>query len=112
MMNLLAIGDGVWIAIVGVLGTIFGTYLTHRLNQIAEVGRITHELVNSGALIQLKLNSELSTWKANETKKPADIEAAKKAELMYLEHAKKQAEITAGDHPIINEPEPKKRGKK
>jgi hypothetical protein len=49
-----------------------------------------HILVNNNMAIQLRLNMELSKWKAEQTKAPEDIEAAKLAIKMYEEHMAKQ----------------------
>jgi hypothetical protein len=43
--------------------------------------------------VQLKLNAELSRWKAGQTGKPEDAAAATEAERMYDEHQKKQAVV-------------------
>lgn len=64
-----------------------------KLDAIAATADKTHELVNSGALAQYKLGAELSRWKADQTKLPADVAAAEKAEDLYRVHASKQASV-------------------
>ena len=57
---------------------------------LSKVADATHILVNNNMAIQLKLNAELSRWKANETKNKADIQAADRAEQSLKEHEMKQ----------------------
>jgi len=57
---------------------------------LSKVADATHILVNNNMGIQLKLNAELSRWKANETKNEADIKAADRAEQSLKEHEMKQ----------------------
>jgi len=57
---------------------------------LSKVADATHILVNNNMAIQLKLNAELSRWKANETKNEADIQAADRAEQSLKEHEMKQ----------------------
>lgn len=71
----------------------------------AATGDKIHTLVNSGSLLQLKLNAELSRWKAGQTSDPEHVAAAEAAEALYRQHERKQMAIDAkadqppGDHP-------------
>jgi len=54
-----------------------------------------HTLTNSAMETQLNANAVLARWKADQTGKPEDIEAANKAEAMLLDHKKQQAKVDA-----------------
>lgn len=86
-----------------------------QLATIAATGEKTHTLVNSNMAVQLKLNAELSRWKAEQMKdvggaEAADAEAAAlKAEQMFTEHQGKQILVdanvrTSGPPPLPNRP--------
>jgi len=64
--------------------------------EIQKTGIDTHTLVNHNMSIQLKLNLELSRWKAQQTKDIVDINAANLAEAMYKAHIAKQAIVDSG----------------
>lgn len=68
---------------------------TAQLTSIAKVAADTHTLVNSNFGVQLRLNMELSRWKADQTKLTADIDAANSAQKLYEEHMAKQATVDA-----------------
>jgi len=68
-----------------------------KLTSIAKTGRDTHTLVNSNMGVQLRLNAELSRWKANETKLQIDKDAADLAEKLLDEHLAKQATVDERD---------------
>ncbi len=55
-----------------------------------KIAKDTHTLVNSNMGVQLRLNAELSRWKANQTGLPEDARAADVAERMIREHEAKQ----------------------
>jgi len=69
---------------------------SEKLDKIAETSDKTHTLVNSNMGVQLKLNAELSRWKADQTKDKSDEAAAIQAEHMFREHEGKQATVDAG----------------
>lgn len=64
-----------------------------KLEELAVTADATHTLVNSNMGVQLRLNAELSRWKALQTGKPADAEAADLAEKLLREHELKQADV-------------------
>lgn len=66
-----------------------------RLTEVQRVGVDTHTLVNSNMHVQLKLNAELTRWKANQTGDEADERAAQTAQRMLSEHEAKQAIVDA-----------------
>ncbi len=70
------------------------TELTEKkLDNIVKVANDTHTLVNSNMGVQLRLNAELSRWKAESTKTPEDEQAAVTSEGMYQDHLRKQAVV-------------------
>lgn len=73
-----------------VISTIIIAWMQHRANKQL---RAIHTLVNSATGVQLKLNAELSRWKAVQTNDPDHSIAADKAERLYLEHEEKQAKV-------------------
>jgi hypothetical protein len=66
---------------------------SRQLGDLADVAAATHVLVNNNMAVQLKLNAELSRWKAEQTRDPADARAAEAAERLYREHEVKQAAV-------------------
>src|SRR4029077_8336225 len=46
---------------------------TESLDNLTKLGRDTHTLVNSNMAVQLKLNMELSQWKADQLKKEQNV---------------------------------------
>jgi hypothetical protein len=71
-------------------------------NQLAALTIVTdatHKLVNKEHGASLLLVAQLSKEKADRTKDPVDIDAAKRAERMLIEHDKQQAIVDAG--PIV-----------
>lgn len=64
-----------------------------KLASLAAVTNETHTLVNSNMEVQLKLNAELSRWKADQTGQAKDAEAAEKAEALFKSHQGKQADV-------------------
>jgi hypothetical protein len=66
----------------------------HQIAVVSDVTKDVHTLVNSNMGVQLKLNAELSRWKANQMKGgpgAADAErAAVEAEFIYQSHVAKQ----------------------
>ena len=73
----------------------------NKINAIAAVTRDVHTLVNSNMGVQLKLNAELSRWKATQMKgspgEAAAATAANEAEKLYNDHVAKQHIV---DNPI------------
>jgi hypothetical protein len=59
-----------------------------------KTGLLTHDLVNSASLVQLKLYAVAAQRIADLTKDPADVEAAKVAEKLHHEHEAKAALAT------------------
>lgn len=55
-----------------------------------KIAKDTHTLVNSNMGVQLRLNAELSRWKADQTGLAEDARAADVAEQMIREHESKQ----------------------
>lgn len=84
--------------VVGGIGAWYGVRSETKLREVQQLGEETHELVNSGSLVQLKLNAELSHWKAKQTGDPEDIRAAETADKLVAEHIEKQkrADATKG----------------
>ncbi len=71
-----------------------------KLDDIHEVGKSNHSLLNGGMLIQLRLGAELSRFKATITNKPEDLQAAELADKMLAEHiANQQAVPTSVANP-------------
>lgn len=68
---------------------------TARGERVEEKLDATHELVNSGSLLNLKSIASLAHWKADQTMLPADIRAAEEADKMVLEHMEKQKKSDA-----------------
>lgn len=64
-----------------------------KLDEIQKVGIATHTLANNNMAVQLKLNAELSRWKATATGLAADLTAAETSEKLYREHMAKQAVV-------------------
>ncbi len=62
-----------------------------KLDDIAKVGEMTHNLCNSAMLEQKRLLAVTSRSKADATKAQIDITAAEHAERMYDDHKAKQA---------------------
>lgn len=60
-----------------------------RLDSIQKTGQLTHDLVNSASLVQLKLYAVAARRIADLTKDPADAEAATVAERLYHDHEAK-----------------------
>jgi len=73
-----------------VLSTIIIAWIQRR--QGRELKKI-HTLVNSASGVTLKLNAELSRWKAVQTNDPEHARDADKAEKLYLEHQRRQAKV-------------------
>ncbi len=64
------------------------------LEDITKTAHDTHTLVNSNMAVQLKLNAELSRWKADqEPDNKAFKDAADKAERMYSDHVSRQSQV-------------------
>lgn len=76
-----------------------------------ELGEETHKLVNSASLTQLKQNASLSRWKAEQTMKQADIEAAEEAERLVTEHLETQKRIDAGKKGKLKQDKDESNGK-
>lgn len=66
-----------------------------KLDGLAKDTKDIHTLVNSGRGVTLRLNAELSRWKADQTKKPEDNQAATLAEREWHEHNTQQAKVDA-----------------
>lgn len=64
-----------------------------RIEELKKVADETHTLVNNNMGVQLKLNMELSRWKADQGNDPAHIRDAEQAEKLYNEHMEKQAVV-------------------
>lgn len=82
--------DAFWTAIFVAASTIIVSWIQSRANRQLKA---IHTLVNSATGVQLKLNSELSRWKADQTNDPDHDKAAEKAERLYLEHEESQAKV-------------------
>ncbi len=68
-----------------------------QLNELASIAHATHVLVNNNMAVQLKLNAELSRWKAGQTGLAADAEAANQAEHLYAMHQLRQGVVDASE---------------
>lgn len=67
---------------------------TEKLDKLAKVTDDVHTLVNSNMGVQLRLNAELSRWKADNSKGDKLAEdAAIEAEKAYRDHMAKQHEV-------------------
>lgn len=82
--------DALWTTIIVATSTIIVAWIQSRLHRQVKA---IHTLVNSATGVQLKLNAELSRWKAEQTGYPDHIKAADKAEQLYLEHEEQQAKV-------------------
>lgn len=107
-MNIFAIGDPVWNALIAAVVAVFLAWLDYKkgkkLDKIvqtgekaAETGEKTHTLVNSNMGVQLKLNAYNSQIVAELRKNPEDIEAATLAKKMLLDHERKQTKVDSGN---------------
>lgn len=54
-----------------------------------------HSLVNSQMGVQLQLNAANSQWRADESGKPEDIQAADQAQSLLSTHTENQAKVDA-----------------
>jgi hypothetical protein len=104
MTALLAISDAVLNTF---LAGVFGLVLTwmnykferdkkvtaKKLGEMSAVADDTHKLVNSNMGEQLRLNADLSRWKANQTKLGEDERVALLAEKKLQEHEAKQRRV-------------------
>jgi hypothetical protein len=121
MEPLLAVSDVLWLIVVGMLAFIFKefrdaqratwaanladdvkTNLTlidaareKKLDEMIQVVRDTHTLVNSAMGAQLRLHAITARAKADITKDRADIVAAETAERMLDHHNRQQAKVDA-----------------
>jgi len=66
-----------------------------KLNEIVETGQLTHDLVNSASLVQLRLYAGAVRRIADITKDKKDAETATAAEKLLQEHEVKAKEATA-----------------
>ncbi len=66
---------------------------SQKLDAISQTTDSVHVLVNNNMEVQLRLNAELSRWKASQTGMRADMEAATLAEKLLKEHMAKQATV-------------------
>lgn len=82
--------DAFWTAIFVAISTIIVSWIQARQNRQLKA---IHTLVNSATGVQLRLNAELSRWKAVQTNDPDHMKAADKAEQLYLEHEERQAKV-------------------
>lgn len=82
--------DAFWTAVFVAISTITVTLIQARQNRQLKA---IHTLVNSATGVQLKLNAELSRWKASQTNDPDHARAADKAEQLYLKHEQQQAKV-------------------
>lgn len=71
-----------------------------KLDELAEIARTTHGLVNGNMGIQLRLNRTLSSRIADLTGEPADRDAAELADRLYAEHVSKEAANAAAAVPL------------
>src|SRR5678816_499543 len=69
------------------------THTDEKLADIAKQASDTHSLVNSGSLVQLKINERSARRLAGITKDPEDIKDLEAAERMVREHEAKQAKV-------------------
>jgi hypothetical protein len=69
--------------------------LTQIATDTQKTGALTHDLVNSASLVQLRLYAVAARRIADLTKEPADLEAAATAEKLHHEHEIKQQQATA-----------------
>lgn len=65
----------------------------NQLEELVKTTEATHELVNSGSLVTLKLLADVTRWKADQTGDPDHIKAAELAEKNVKEHEAKQATV-------------------
>lgn len=74
------------------------------LLEIIRIGEVNHTLLNSDMGVKMKLNAELSRWKAEQVKDPKHpehsrlaeyVHAAELAEKLWREHEFKQASVDA-----------------
>lgn len=71
-----------------------------RFDKLAKVAKATHTLVNNAMATQLRLNMVVTKQLADETGKPAHLEQARQAELLYQEHMRKQDVVDADSKPV------------
>lgn len=80
-------------SLIGIIPAILTFILVYKNSRKLET---VHKLVNSQMGIQLALNAANSRWRADMSKKKADIKAANEAEDLLREHERKQAKVDAG----------------
>lgn len=71
-----------------------------KLEEVAQVTKATHTLVNSNMGIQLKMNAELARWKADHTSNPKYEQEALLAEKALEEHLEKQKIVDANKEQV------------
>lgn len=64
-----------------------------KLNEIDTQAKATHALVNSGSLVQLKINERSARRLASITKDPEDIKDMQAAEKMVRDHETKESTV-------------------
>lgn len=82
--------DAFWTAIIAATSTIIIAWMQNRQNRQLQA---IHTLVNSAMGVQLRINADLSRWKADRTGNPEHAKDAEKAEKLYLEHEESQAKV-------------------
>ncbi len=70
----------------------------HKLDLITKTTNDTHTLVNNNMGVQLRLNADLSRWKADQSGDPQAIEAAVIARKAYDDHMLKQSNVDMQAH--------------
>ena len=92
-----ALSDVVWQAIIAGVVTVILSYIalkqTLLLQKIKQTGDAVHTLTNNAMSVQLRLNAELSVWKASQTHLQVDKAAAEIAIKLLQEHDKQQKKI-------------------
>lgn len=75
-MLLAVVSDVVWQAAIAAVLAISLAWINTRIGKVAKTAALTHDLVNSGSLIQLRLYSTATRRIADMTKDEADIATA------------------------------------
>ncbi len=71
--------------------------IVSKVDSLAKVADAIHTLTNSNMGEVLRLNAELSRWKANQTNLKPDLDAAESSERLYREHQDKQGVVDIKD---------------
>lgn len=79
------VSDVVYQAAIAAVLAISLAYINARIGKVAKVANLTHDLVNSASLLQLRLYSTATARVAALTKDPADIAAASDVAKLLVE---------------------------